>query len=857
MAKRASSASAVTGVQKRRKLSSASDATPPVESPEDFGEGPSGEAARWLAEITLFESENKDTFMRFEKIIKRYRNESWRDDIPAATGADARGRGFALFWANVETLKPVIYAHPPKADVQRRWKDKDPVARVASEVLERCLDYFIDNPNFTESTKSCRDDYLIVGQGVQWHRYVPHFHDVKLRIPARKVVGRGDGNEEMTDTTGHGVPDQGLQITNNSDSAEYDENEAYEAPDSEGNYAPVNGETVEHDEEGPFIMRAQQEIRSEEVVQDYVYWRDFGWTPGARTWAEVYCVWRKVYMTRDELIDRFGEDVGKAVRLDYAGPKSQGQDSFKSKQQFYKKATIYEIWDKTTKKVHWLAKEYDGDLLDSRPDPLQITGFFPCQKPIFATQTNGQVSPVPDYLQYQDQAMELDRLTQRLYVMMDALQVKFLYAGNSEALQNLLQNAGELDGTPVTTDILALLNGDISKSVWFWPIDTIVAAVNELLSARERVKMDSYEVTGISDIIRGATDPNETATAQQLKAQTGAVRVRDRQTDFANFVRNGLRIDSEIIVNHFQPDTIAQICDLKTIPEANHVMGPNGQWMDPAELQQLMQQQQQAIQQNPGGMPATAPIPGGQVQPQAPGLTGSGIPPGAPMMGHNGGPAGPLPGAPQQTLGQAAIALLKDPLQRQFRVDVETDSTIELDQTAEKQSRIEFVTAISQFLEASVQISATPAGQSMAPLLGEILLFAVRGFKVGAQLEGAIESTIEKLQAAAKNPAPPPPDPAMVKAQADADARKQEAQLEGAKMQQEGQMAQQEHQMEMQSRQAEIQADQISRQGEMAAEQQRLEVDKQKGQIELQKALIGLKTAALAASKPKTNGAQK
>ncbi len=60
-------------------------ATPPVETPKDFGKGPQGEAARWLAEIDLFESEAKETFIRYEKIIKRYRNESWRDDIPAAT----------------------------------------------------------------------------------------------------------------------------------------------------------------------------------------------------------------------------------------------------------------------------------------------------------------------------------------------------------------------------------------------------------------------------------------------------------------------------------------------------------------------------------------------------------------------------------------------------------------------------------------------------------------------------------------------------------------------------------------------------------------------------------------------------
>ena len=818
-----------------------SSALPPVESPADFGKGPSGEAARWLAEIELFESENKDTFVRYEKIIKRYRNESWRDDIPAAVGADARGRGFALFWANVETLKPVIYAHPPKADVQRRWKDKDPVARVASEILERCLDYFIDNPNFTESTISCRNDYLLIGQGVQWHRYVPHFHDVELRIPVRRAG---------VNATGEGVAEQGLQITNNADAAEYDENEAYEAPDSDGNYGPLNeGEKVQQGPDGPYVVRTQQEIRAEEVVQDYVYWRDFGYTPGARTWSEVYCVWRKAYMTRDELIDRFGEEIGSKIRLDYSGPKTQGQDSAKSKQQFYKKATIYEIWDKTTKKVCWLAKEYDGDLLDERDDPLKLTGFFPCQKPVFATQTNGQISPVPDYLQYQDQAQEMDRLTQRLYTLMDAIQVKFLYAGNNEALGKLLQDAGELDGTPVSTDLLSLINGDISKSVWFFPLDMLINALNELLAARERVKADSYEITGISDIIRGATDPNETATAQQLKAQTGAVRVRDRQTDFANFVRNGLRIDSEIIVNHFQPETIAQICDLKTIPESDHVMGPNGVWMAPAELQALMQAQQQQQQQasvQPPGLPGG---PGGAPQ--------MGPPPVPPMMGHNGGPAGPLPGAPQQTLGQAAIALLKDPLQRQFRVDVETDSTIELDQTAEKQSRVEFVQSISSFLEAAVQIAGTPMGQQMAPLLGEIMLFAVRGFKVGAQLEGAIENMIEKMQAAAKNPPPPQPDPQMIKAQADAQAQQQQAKIDMAKTQAELQQSAQEHQQEMQARAAEIQADGMSRRGEMAAEQQRAQVDAQKGQIELQKALIGLKTAVVQANAPKPNGAAK
>lgn len=803
-------------------------ATPPVERASDLGKGPQGEAARWLAEIDLFESENKPQFERFEKILKRYRNESWRDDIPAATGADARGRGFAMFWANVETLKPTIYAQAPKADVQRRWKDKDPVARVASEVLERCLDYFIDQDAFRDTVINCRDDYLIVGQGVQWHRYVPHFHDVKLRVPVRKAVGRGDGTEKTADTTGPGVPDQGLQVTNDAEAYESDESDAYESPDSEGNYSAVDPkEKVLTGDNGLYVERIQQEIKSEEWVPDYVYWRDFGWTPGARTWSEVYCVWRKCYMTRDELVDRFGKEVGEAVRLDWSGPKSQGQDSSDTKKQFYKKATIYEIWDSTTRKTHWLARAYDGDLLDTRPYPLKLTGRFPCQKPIFATQTNGQVSPVPDYLQYQDQAQELDKLTQRIYTLMDAIQVKYLYAGNMTDLQDLLQNSGENDGTPVQTDLLALFGGDINKAVWFFPLDMMVKALNELMQARERVKQDAYEITGIADIIRGASDPNETLGAQELKAQSSSIRIKDRQKNFADFVRGALRIGSDIIVNHFQPETIVEICDLKTIPEADHVRGPNGQWMSPADLQamlaaqakeQMAQQQMQPPVQGgmmgaPGGSPSPLPPSGGSLAPPPPGAL-------PPQMGHNGGP--PMS---TETLGQAAIALLKDPLQRQFRIDIETDSTVALDENSEKAARIEFVTAIGQFLEAAVQISATPMGAELAPLLGEILLFSVRGFKVGTQLEGAIETVIEQLQAKAKNPPPPPPDPAMVKAQADAAASKAQAENDARKTQGDLAIQQAEAQHEGQAHQQEMAADAQTRQGEMVAEAQRAHTD--------------------------------
>lgn len=824
-------------------------ATPPVVSPADFGKGPSGEAARWISEIDLYESQQKPAWNRYDKIVKRYRNESWRDDMPSQTGADVSGRGFAMFWANVETLKPTIYAQPPKADVQRRWKDKDPVARCASEILERCLDYFIDQECFEETITACRNDYLIIGQGVPWNRYVPHFHDVELRIP----VQRPGMN------SGPGVADMGVEITNNAE--EYDSEDADDSQDTgdqedgnSGAYQTMDGDPVDKDAEvqtdaeGAYFNRTQQEIASEEWALDYVYWRDFGWTPGARTWAEVYCVWRKAYLTRDELCDRFTDKIGEKVRLTYDPGKNSetGQDGVGGKGTF-KKGEVYEIWDSTTRKVTWVSKGYDGDYLDKRDYPIKLSGRFPCGKPVFATQTNGQITAVPDYLQYQDQADEMDTLTQKIYVLMEAIKVRFLYAGNMEELKDLLQNSSDNDGTPVDSSLLALYNGDINKAVWFFPLDMMVKALNELIAARERVKADAYEVTGISDIIRGATDASETATAQQLKAQSSSIRVKDKQKNFAGFVCAQLRIGADIITNHFQPESIADICDLKTVPEAMHVMGPNGEWTDPAELARMMAQGAPGPTPDPLGQSqppmAAGPTPQGQAGPAAAPLPG--VPAGIPIpqpnpmtagMGHNGGPAGPMPGMPfdpSKTLGHAAIALLKDPMQRAFRIDIETDSTIAMDEAGEKAARTEFVTAIGGFLEAAVQIAATPMGAELGPLLGEILLFAVRGFKVGTQLEGAIESAIEQLQAKAKNPPPPPPNPEMIKAQAQAQAIQASSRNDQMKTQGELAIQQAEATREDQTHQQVIAHEAIAQQGEMAVNAQRAQTDAVAGRMDL------------------------
>ncbi len=583
-----------------------------IETPSDLGTDAGAIARRWITEIDLFEREAKQWWDRAGKVMRRYKDERpiEQSDI----------RKFALLWANTETLKPALYARTPKAAVQRRFKDSDPVARVASEVAERCLDYFMDcDGSFDKVQRDCVEDVLLPGLGVTWGRYVPH---------TRVVEGA--------------ATDDGAQIT---DTAEDDESEAPE---------PV------------------EEIEYEEAATDYVYWKDFGWNAGARTWNEVYAVWRIAYLTRDELIARFGKETGKEVPLDY---EPKGLDKDHPNAEMFKKARVYEIWCKTDEKVYWVSKTYGQKPLDQKDDPLGLEGFFPCPPPLFATQTNDTLIPVPDYVFYQDQAEEIDGLTARIAALQKALKVRGLYAGDLNEIKRLLQDGDDMDMIPVENWAIFADKGGLASAVSYFPVSDVANVLKELIAQRQLLIQDVYQITGISDIVRGDTNANETATAQSLKAQWGSIRIRDRQSEVQRFIRDQIRIKFEIVFNHFQPETIKTIANVSSLKDA-------------------MQ-----------------PLPG---------------PDGKPIL-----------------MVDAAIALLKNKALRKFRVDIETDSTIAADENAEKQARNEFVGAVGGFLQQAFPVvQAVPA---MAPMVGEMLMFAVRGYHAGVQLEQTIENTMQQL----------------------------------------------------------------------------------------------------------------
>src|SRR5882672_7414309 len=91
-------------------------------------------AKHWLDQINTIKdnTEYKRWFKRAEKIEKRYRDDRNRVD-------EEGQRRYNSLWSNVEILKPALYGRPPLPVAERRFKDKDPVGRNATQILERGL----------------------------------------------------------------------------------------------------------------------------------------------------------------------------------------------------------------------------------------------------------------------------------------------------------------------------------------------------------------------------------------------------------------------------------------------------------------------------------------------------------------------------------------------------------------------------------------------------------------------------------------------------------------------------------------------------------------------------------------------
>jgi hypothetical protein len=545
---------------------------------------------------------------------------------------EVKRHSFNILWSNTETMRPAIYNSLPKPDVRRRYQDADPIGKAVSEVLARCLVYSTDTTDFDAHIRASVIDMLLPGRGLARVRYVPTFQSMQ------------------------------------------------EATESE----PMAEEAMEGEDE---------ELAWEQVVIDHVQWDDFRLSAGD-DWGAITWEAFRHRLTREELEERFGE-LGSLVPLDKTNDQDVESEKDPEVADAFKTAEVWEIWHKENKEVLFIATGYKEAPLLTLPDPLNLSGFWPNPRPLYACEDSGSMIPTPLFEYYKEQADELDSVTRRINILVKGLKMRGIYDSTLSELSELMR--GEDNDLIPASNVTALLErGGLEKAIWFMPIEQAAKVLQILQIQRENSKQVIYEITGISDILRGSTNPNETLGAQQIKSQWGSARLKRMQTDCANFIRDLLRLQAEIIGERFQPETLVEMTGLK-FPSAQENQQAMIQWQQQAQMAQMQGQQ---------------PPP----QPQLP------------------------------PSWDDIIGILRSDKQRTFKIDVETDSTVAASVETDMAGMKDVLMTLSQVIQGFVP--AVQMGAMPVEAMKEIMLAITRRAKMG----NAVEDAIDKI----KQPPPPP-----------------------------------------------------------------------------------------------------
>lgn len=466
-------------------------------------------------------AERRDEKWRNEasKIEKRYRND--HADLPA------KSKTFNILWANTETLRPALYSNTAKPDVRRRFGAGDAAARGGSMIIERAIEAMLDNSEFDVAMENAVQDMLLTGRGVARIHYRPTMEMQEVRMGLTEV---------------------------NSDTEPFTR------------FADENGEErlPTFDNEGAFFMSEEETVSSEKVEIEFIPWDRIRFGP-ARQWSEVQWIAFESIQTRQDMVDNFGEK-GKSAPMTVL-PEGYDEDL---PEDVVKRCRVWEIWDKRERKVIFISEGATEPMME-KDDPLNLEDFFPIPRPLYSVETDRTMLPVPEFTLYRDQADELDDITARINHLVNMLKVRGVYDAANEELGNIFKTT---EGTMIPAHNWQAFaeRGGFRGTIDFVPLESTAQVLVGLYQERTRLIQSIYELTGISDIQRGASDPRETRGAQMLKAQFSSLRLQPRQKKVQRFVRDLFRLMAEVIGEVFSPETMTKITGIQVTPEMLDVL---------------------------------------------------------------------------------------------------------------------------------------------------------------------------------------------------------------------------------------------------------------------------------------------
>lgn len=619
----------------------------------------------------------------------------------------------AMIHANVDVLKPLIYSETPQPVIRRRNNGDgktDETDLMATEAVQRLCAFLLDTEDFDGAMTGARDDWLIAGRGIATVIYKATFEKV-----SQPVTDPATGQPAIDPMTGEPVMEQVDRKTDERAS-------------------------VRHREWRRLLFCADHS------------WEDMPW--GA---IEHQMTRRKIEPRFPDHAPYFSYNQAGLIKSSEAAEdddRSRGAMSGSAPTNEtnattispFDTATVWEIWDKEGKRVVWWSPACSRGTLDEVPDPLGLADFYPFPRPLLATTKGRRLTPRPDIRYYESRAEEIQIASEKMSELLNVIAVAGLIpASASEEFKKLFQGKNQL--IPVEAWLAMLNKGNITDLVQWLPLAPIITCLQALQQMRAQAKEAMFEASGVSDVMRAATDPNETATAQQIKGRYSGLRLSARQREMANFALSCLRMMIDVATGLYDTSRIASICGLdlpmteaEREAEIQRRLDLEEQYQAQAALHAQGVQMAQEMAQAQDAMAQAAQQP----DPMAPPPPAAPMPPMEPPLDP-----GPPPEPPQfdkpvsETSWELVHQRIKDDLTRQITISIETSSTVLADEASDKEARVEFISAFAQFVQTLLPMVG--AGQMPMATMKEMLLFGVRGFPKSRTLETLISQLPDEL----------------------------------------------------------------------------------------------------------------
>lgn len=547
---------------------------------------------------------------------------------------------------------------------------------------------------------------------------------------------------------------------------------------------PGQGATrVKYDADVVEVKGKPSFVSYETVCFESIKWNR--WVHGfAKKWTQVPWVAYEFEVGKKEAEELFGAEI--ANKLTYTKPSPDKDETKPDEDQTnedLQTCRIFEIWDKDGgKKVRFVSPTYTEGFLKIEDDPLELTGFFPMPRPLKFLRKANDLTVTALYCLYENQAKELNRITVRINKIVDALKVRGVYDSAVGEIEQVLMQA---DNKLIPAQNNSAMEKGLDHLIWLMPIEKLIVVVQQLYIARENCKKVIYEITGISDILRGSSVASETATAQEIKQQWGTLRIKRLQKEVQRYTRDLLRIALEIAAKRFSERTFAAMTGL-----------PFASTMEVQQAQMLTAAAQQVQQQPPPAAVATL----------------------------------------QKPQWEAVMKMLRDKTQRSYRIDIETNSTIDVEATEDQKLMTEAFAAIGQFIQGVTPMIVSGAMPFQAAQA--MLLTMVRRYRFGVEIEDYI-----KAMQPPKSPDEGKQKETQAKMQMEQEKHKadlaktqMEMQAREKELALEAEFKQKEHQLKMAEMEAKAQLAQILAQIKMAEARAKLQAAEEMARIKVAEA---------------------